>query len=154
MTSTPGWTEDQSVSLEGERARRNVRFTKRRFTTIGEGTCGGRAAVRRQALASAKWHFGTTCMDTVQTVHFANMAKDRTYGAEEARAHLPELLERAKRGEVTVITKHGRPLAKVVPVHAVEGEKAKMPILSLAGSGRGLWGRNSRRKLKRLREEW
>jgi prevent-host-death family protein len=82
------------------------------------------------------------------------MAKNRTYGAEEARAHLPELLERAHRGEVTVITKHGKPLAKVVPVDAIQGEKAKIPLLSLAGSGRGLWGRNSRRTLKRLRDEW
>jgi prevent-host-death family protein len=82
------------------------------------------------------------------------MAKKRTYGAEEARAHLPELLERANRGEATVITKHGRPLAKVVPVDAIEGEKTKIPILSLAGSGRGLWGRSSRRTLKRLRDEW
>ena len=64
------------------------------------------------------------------------MTKNRTYGAEEARAHLPELLERAHRGEVTAITKHGRPLAKVVPVDAIQGGKAKMPLLSLAGSGR------------------
>jgi len=82
------------------------------------------------------------------------VAKKRTYGAEEARAHLPELLERAHRGDVTVITKHGRPFAKVVPVDERQGEKAKLPLLSLAGSGRGLWGRNSRRTLKRLRDEW
>jgi prevent-host-death family protein len=82
------------------------------------------------------------------------MTKKRTYGAEEARAHLPELLERAHRGEVTVITKHGKPLAKVVPVDVADGQKRSLPLLSLAGSGRGLWGRNSRRTLKRFRDEW
>jgi prevent-host-death family protein len=82
------------------------------------------------------------------------MAKQRKCGAEEARAHLPELLERAHRGEVTVITRHGRPLAKVVPVDGSESRKAKLPVLLLEGSGRGLWGRNSRRTLKRLRDEW
>jgi prevent-host-death family protein len=82
------------------------------------------------------------------------MAKNRTYGAEEARVRLPELLERAKRGEVTVITKHGKPLAKVAPVDISRLEKTKFPLLSLEGSGRGLWGRDSRRALKRLRDEW
>ena len=81
------------------------------------------------------------------------MKKNRSLDAAEARARWPELLERAHQGEVTVITQNGRPLAKVVPVGDILGEKAKLPFLSLAGSGRGLWGRNSRRTLKRLRGE-
>jgi len=82
------------------------------------------------------------------------MTKRRTYGAEEARALLPELLERAHRGEGTVITKRGKPYAQVVPADTIHDGKPKLPFLSLAGSGRGLWGRNSRRTLKRLRDEW
>jgi antitoxin (DNA-binding transcriptional repressor) of toxin-antitoxin stability system len=32
-------------------------------------------------------------------------------GAEEARKQLPELLDAAEKGESTVITRHGRPVA-------------------------------------------
>jgi prevent-host-death family protein len=39
-----------------------------------------------------------------------------TVGAYEAKTHLPELLERVKKGERIVITKHGNPIAELVPV--------------------------------------
>jgi prevent-host-death family protein len=76
----------------------------------------------------------------------------RTFGAEEARTLLPELLERAHRGEGSLITRRGKPYAEVVPVGSVRSPK--IALLSLAGSGRGLWGRDARRTLKRLRDEW
>lgn len=34
----------------------------------------------------------------------------------EARAHLPHLVDLAERGESTVITRHGKPVAKVAPI--------------------------------------
>lgn len=37
-------------------------------------------------------------------------------GAFEAKTHLPELLERVRGGERIVITKHGMPVAELVPV--------------------------------------
>ena len=37
-------------------------------------------------------------------------------GAEEARNQLPHLLEAAENGQSTVITKHGRPVAALVPI--------------------------------------
>ena len=37
-------------------------------------------------------------------------------GAYDAKTHLPELLERVRRGERFVITKHGRPVAELGPV--------------------------------------
>ena len=37
-------------------------------------------------------------------------------GAYEAKTHLPGLLERVARGEEFTITKHGRPVARLVPV--------------------------------------
>jgi prevent-host-death family protein len=37
-------------------------------------------------------------------------------GAYEAKTHLPRLLERVANGERFVITKHGRPVAELVPV--------------------------------------
>ncbi len=53
----------------------------------------------------------------------------KTIGAYEAKAHLSELLARARRGETITITKHGVPVAvlgppprtsKMTPVEAVE----------------------------------
>lgn len=37
-------------------------------------------------------------------------------GAYEAKTHFSELLDRAERGEAITITKHGRPVAQLVPV--------------------------------------
>lgn len=78
----------------------------------------------------------------------------RTYrkGVEEARRELPALLEEARKGRSTVITRHGRSIAAIVPVErALARQKS---ILGLAGSGKGLWGKDSRRTLRRLRDEW
>lgn len=81
------------------------------------------------------------------------MAK-KSYGSEEARAKLPELLERAHRGQSTVITKHGRPYAAVVPAAKTLALKPRLKLLALAGSGKGLWGRDSAKAIDRMRDEW
>ena len=39
-----------------------------------------------------------------------------TVGAYEAKTHLPRLLEQVERGATITITKHGREVAKLVPV--------------------------------------
>ena len=39
----------------------------------------------------------------------------RTIGAYEAKTHLPRLLDEVERGERITITKHGRPVAVLVP---------------------------------------
>ena len=75
-------------------------------------------------------------------------------GAEEARNQLPELLEAAERGRSTVITRHGKPVAAVVPVEAYEAAITQQPLTPVEGSGRGLWGKNSARTLRKLRDEW
>lgn len=36
--------------------------------------------------------------------------------AYDAKTHLPKLLERAERGERFVITRHGRPVAQLIPI--------------------------------------
>jgi prevent-host-death family protein len=74
-------------------------------------------------------------------------------GAEQARAQLPTLLAEAEKGRTTIITRHGRSIAAIVPVDRMTGQRQK-PLDGLAGSGKGLWGRDSRRTLLRLREEW
>lgn len=82
------------------------------------------------------------------------MKKPLRKGAEEARARLPELLAAAQRGQRTIITRHGRPIAALVPLDALIERTAQRPLLPLAGSGRGLWGRDSAATQRRLRDEW
>lgn len=38
-----------------------------------------------------------------------------TVGSYEAKTHLPKLLERVRRGERITITRHGEPVAELVP---------------------------------------
>jgi prevent-host-death family protein len=38
-------------------------------------------------------------------------------GLFEAKTHLSELVARAERGEEVIITRHNKPVAKLVPVH-------------------------------------
>ena len=44
------------------------------------------------------------------------MQGSNTVGAYEAKTHLSELLEKVEAGEEITITKHGAPVAKLVPV--------------------------------------
>jgi len=74
--------------------------------------------------------------------------------AEEARNQLPALLDAAEKGRSTIITRHGRPVAALMPIGVHGGVARQQPLLSLAGSGRGLWGRSSTRTLDKLRDEW
>ena len=41
---------------------------------------------------------------------------NNTVGAYEAKTHLSELLEKVEAGEEITITKHGAPVAKLVPI--------------------------------------
>ena len=45
-------------------------------------------------------------------------------GAYEAKTHLPRLLERVIRGESLTITRHGRPVARLVPVEDDDRSRA------------------------------
>jgi prevent-host-death family protein len=84
-------------------------------------------------------------------------AKSRpdTRGAEEARQQLPAILAAAAAGRTTIITRHGRAVAAVVPVDAVVSTRG-ISLCSLAGTGRGLWGRgrSSARAVRAMRDEW
>jgi len=52
-------------------------------------------------------------------------------GAFEAKTHLPKLLERVQNGERFVITKHGHPIAELVPYRQREPEKIRAAIDNL-----------------------
>ena len=41
-----------------------------------------------------------------------------TVGSYEAKTHLPQLLERVEHGETITITRHGKPVARLVPAVA------------------------------------
>lgn len=77
-----------------------------------------------------------------------------TRGAEEARAQLPTLLEAAARGEPTVITRHGKPIAALAPLEALARATVQTPATALRGSGFGLWGEDPAAAIAALRDEW
>lgn len=52
----------------------------------------------------------------------------QTIGAFEAKTHLSKLLEKIEQGEQFVITKHGRPVAKLVPISNFDPLTARLAI--------------------------
>lgn len=59
-------------------------------------------------------------------------------GAYEAKTRLPALLERAARGEQFIITKHGRPVARLGPINAIANvERRREAIEALKEFGKG-----------------
>jgi prevent-host-death family protein len=45
-----------------------------------------------------------------------------TVGSFEAKTHLPQLLERVAQGEEFTITKHGKPVARLVPTQPAKAK--------------------------------
>lgn len=81
------------------------------------------------------------------------MTRPARKGVQAARSELAALLAEAEKGRTTLITRHGRPIAAIGPVERLSGTRQRS-LNALAGSGKGLWGRNSGRTLRRLRDEW
>ncbi len=61
----------------------------------------------------------------------------KTIGAFEAKIHFAHLLERVANGEQIVITKHGTPVARLVPFAKPDGERARRAISRLKASRKG-----------------
>jgi prevent-host-death family protein len=59
-------------------------------------------------------------------------------GAFEAKTHLSSLLDRAAGGEEIIITKHGKPLAKLVSAGNVNSDRSIQAMNKLRASRRGL----------------
>jgi prevent-host-death family protein len=74
--------------------------------------------------------------------------------AEEVRNQFSDLLAAAEKGRSTIVTKHGRPVAALIPIEAYRAPLHQQPLTPVAGSGRGLWTRNSTRAHRNLRDEW
>lgn len=62
-----------------------------------------------------------------------------TVGAYEAKTHLPRLLNEVEQGEVVTITRHGSPVARIVPVRSVAAGDALLAefVAARAGVRRG-----------------
>lgn len=81
--------------------------------------------------------------------------KNATCGVDEARTHLPELLDRAKAGTITIITRRGLPMAALVPVDVALAATSKpASFLTLAGSGAGLYSTVRGTDVASQRDEW
>ncbi len=77
------------------------------------------------------------------------------YGLEQARAKLPHIASEAVAGYTSVITRHGKPVAVVVPVEQWRAQQVRpMSILALQGTGRGLWPEGAGQAIAELRDEW
>jgi prevent-host-death family protein len=68
-----------------------------------------------------------------------------------AKAHLSELLNTVESGEEVTITRHGRPVARMVPVSPL---KQSMPLQRLAELRQQVpaWKNNSAQSLRELRD--
>lgn len=77
-----------------------------------------------------------------------------SHGVEDTRRRLPALVEDAHRGQATLITKHGKPYAALVPLAALTRSRQGLDIRTLRGSGKGLWGRSAAATVRKLRAEW
>jgi prevent-host-death family protein len=57
--------------------------------------------------------------------------RDRnTVSAHEAKTHLSELLQRVEAGEEIIITKHGAPVAKLIPVQKKASAQERLAAIA------------------------
>ncbi|MEO7854299.1 MAG: type II toxin-antitoxin system prevent-host-death family antitoxin [Rubrivivax sp.] len=75
-----------------------------------------------------------------------------TLDLEEGRTRLSELAARAAAGHSSLLTRHGKPIAAIVPPNAVTRSHGSASFLSLRGSGKGLWGDAPAAAIDRLRK--
>ncbi len=62
----------------------------------------------------------------------------RTVGANEAKTHLPRLIEEVTRGQKISITKNGMPVALLVPVPSTQKPDVREVILQMRELRRGI----------------
>jgi prevent-host-death family protein len=68
----------------------------------------------------------------------------KTIGMFEAKTHFSELVGDALRGETTVVTKHGKPVAEISPVQAVSRADERAVLERIRKHGREICARNGR----------
>jgi prevent-host-death family protein len=60
-----------------------------------------------------------------------------TVGSYEAKTRLPELLRRVGKGERVTITRHGHPIAVIIPAGSASGHSAADAVSELEAFGEG-----------------
>jgi prevent-host-death family protein len=60
-----------------------------------------------------------------------------TVGAFEAKTHLSALLDRVAAGEEVVITKHGKPVARLIAAHRIDQTRANEAFVKLKALRKG-----------------
>ena len=76
----------------------------------------------------------------------------REIQASEAKTHLPQLLNDVQRGETIVITRHGRPVARLVPDEEVRRAERAEAIAKIKSLRKGM-GKISVEELFAMRDE-
>ena len=94
------------------------------------------------------------CTNRTETSNVKAMANTPLIGIEQARATLPALVAAAHAGKASIITRHGKALAALVPISQVQVSRPRPGLLSLRGAGKGLWGPQVPRAIELLRAEW
>jgi prevent-host-death family protein len=51
--------------------------------------------------------------------------------ASEAKTHLPSLLDEVERGETLIITRHGKPIARLVPDKSAHNQEVEQAIAKI-----------------------
>lgn len=82
------------------------------------------------------------------------MSRLNRIGIEDVCSQFVALLVAAERGRSTIVTRHGRRIAAIVPVDCGVDLPRQKSLLRLAGSGKGLWGKDSAKSQRRLRDAW
>jgi prevent-host-death family protein len=76
----------------------------------------------------------------------------REIQASEAKTHLPQLLDDVERGEILIITRHGRAIARIVPEFNRRQEEIDAALDAIAALRKGK-GRITFEELRSAREE-
>ena len=76
----------------------------------------------------------------------------REVPSSDAKTHLPQLLDEVERGTTIVITRHGRPVARLVPEEGRRWEEASRAVDDLQTLRKGA-GKISREELLALRHQ-
>ncbi|MEO8120108.1 MAG: type II toxin-antitoxin system Phd/YefM family antitoxin [Rhodoferax sp.] len=85
------------------------------------------------------------------------MSANARYGLEQARIQLPAIVADAHAGHASIITRHGKPYAAIVPIQdlqKLQPASETSGLLALRGTGRGLWGADVGQTIADLRDEW
>ncbi len=88
-------------------------------------------------MPTRSWWCGAMFPRLVSAAQYAWRVAVRTVGAHEAKTHLPRLLDEVARGETITITKHGVPVAWLMPPSEACGRSAREAIAALRAFRRG-----------------